>query len=179
MANPEHLKMLQNTGLGMWDAWRRENPAVIPDLSGEDLTGLLGPGPARNLSGANLSSVKLPKATLLTWNLAGANLRGANLRRTMIGDCNLAGADLTGADLTEAMVAMTNLSGATLSEALLIWTVVRGGRLQSTDFSRVRMLGTVFAEVDLSEARGLLAVDHQGPSSIGIETLYRSAGQDP
>ena len=38
---------------------------------------------------------------------------------------------------------------------------------------------TIFADVDLSTARGLETVRHDGPSTIGIDTLYRSHGQIP
>jgi hypothetical protein len=38
---------------------------------------------------------------------------------------------------------------------------------------------TVFADVDLSEAKGLEAVKHEGPSTIGIDTIYKSGGQIP
>ena len=38
---------------------------------------------------------------------------------------------------------------------------------------------TVFADVDLSELNGLETVRHNGPSSIGIDTIYKSRGQIP
>jgi TIR domain len=38
---------------------------------------------------------------------------------------------------------------------------------------------TIFADIDLSVAKGLESVNHGGPSTIGIDTLYRSNGQIP
>ena len=38
---------------------------------------------------------------------------------------------------------------------------------------------TIFAEMDLSEAEGLETVKHEGPSTVGIDTLYRSRGGIP
>jgi hypothetical protein len=38
---------------------------------------------------------------------------------------------------------------------------------------------TVFASVDLSTVKGLKDVYHRGPSTIGIDTLYKSRGQIP
>ena len=38
MADEEHLKILKQ-GLGKWNRWRRDNPDLIPDLSGADLEG--------------------------------------------------------------------------------------------------------------------------------------------
>ena len=36
MANPEHLKILKE-GAEAWNQWRKENPAVRPDLGEADL----------------------------------------------------------------------------------------------------------------------------------------------
>ena len=55
----------------------------------------------------------------------------------------------------------------------------RGGRLEDTSFSGAGLLGTVFADVDLSEAKGLTEVRHHGPSTIGIDCIYRSQGRIP
>jgi hypothetical protein len=38
---------------------------------------------------------------------------------------------------------------------------------------------TVLADVDLSNVRGLTSVGHASPSSIGIDTIYRSQGKIP
>jgi hypothetical protein len=38
MANPEHLARLAE-GVESWNAWRRENLSVEPDLSAADLRG--------------------------------------------------------------------------------------------------------------------------------------------
>jgi uncharacterized protein YjbI with pentapeptide repeats len=38
MANEEHVALLKQ-GLAAWTAWRRENPNILPDLSGADLRG--------------------------------------------------------------------------------------------------------------------------------------------
>ena len=36
MPNPEHLAKLKES-VGAWNAWREENPDVIPNLTGADL----------------------------------------------------------------------------------------------------------------------------------------------
>jgi hypothetical protein len=38
---------------------------------------------------------------------------------------------------------------------------------------------TSFGDVDLSVVKNLETVQHQGPSSIGIDTIYRSGGNIP
>jgi hypothetical protein len=78
--------------------------------------------------------------------LVAANLRGANLCQV-----NLSGADLRGANFTEA-----DLTGAALT------------------FAKVGL--TIFGAVDLHTVEGLDTLVHHGPSTIGIDTLYRSHG---
>ena len=61
MANPEHADIFSQ-GVETWNAWRKENPDFMPDLSGEqfsyeELSGI-------NLSGMNLSYEDLSSATL-------------------------------------------------------------------------------------------------------------------
>jgi hypothetical protein len=52
MANEEHLAVLRQ-GSEVWDAWRKKNPGVRPNLARPDLTGailaraILGLRPAR------------------------------------------------------------------------------------------------------------------------------------
>src|SRR3954471_676514 len=68
MANEEHVALLKQ-GVDAWNAWRRENPNVSPDLS------------RANLAEADLSKEKLLRADLSEVNLLGVNLRGADLFR--------------------------------------------------------------------------------------------------
>src|SRR5216683_5616645 len=76
-------------------------------------------------------------------------LSGANLYHA-----NLSGANLSDADLNRA-----DLSGADLSGAAVGWTQ--------------------FTAINLRTVKGLETVQHIGPSSIGIDTIYRSEGHIP
>src|SRR5712692_6576066 len=91
----------------------------------------------------------LSEANLVRANLNWADLTGADLSRVSLNGANLNWADLTGADLSRAY-----LSGATVG-------------------------ATTFGNVDLREVKGLETVTHSFPSSIGIDTLYRSEGHIP
>ena len=51
--------------------------------------------------------------------------------------------------------------------------------LVGTDFSNSVMDGTRFGGVDLSEAKGLDAIRHEGPCRIDVDTFYLSAGNIP
>jgi hypothetical protein len=51
--------------------------------------------------------------------------------------------------------------------------------LSWANFSEARVSGTNFADVDLSTVRGLESVIHDGPSTVGIDTIYKSRGKIP
>jgi Pentapeptide repeats (8 copies) len=85
------------------------------------------------------------------------------------GMLTLAGVDLRGADLQEA-----NLYGVDLQLANL-----SGAKLTGAKFIGPKMGGTILGNVDLSTVHALETVEHQGPSIISTDTLYRSRGQIP
>ena len=55
----------------------------------------------------------------------------------------------------------------------------QGAKFKETDFKKATFGGTVLADVDLSTAKGLETVRHEGPSTIGVDTIYRSQGKIP
>ena len=171
MANKEHVAIVKR-GAAAIEEWREENPGVVLELIGADL------GEA-NLSGADLSGAHLGKAHLLGANLVETNLSKVNLFLANLIVANLSGADLSGADLTGANLSRVNLGGADLGGADLNGANFSGANLSGVDLSNARIDGTTFADCDLSIASGLETVRHEGPSSIGTNTLlstYRSAG---
>jgi hypothetical protein len=117
----------------------------------------------------DLHAANLRAANLRAANLSGANLRGADLRGADLSGANLDRADLSRADLNRA-----NLGGADLNRANFI-----GADLSETDFSEATFAWTVLADVDLSTAKGLKTLRHDGPSTIGVDTIYRSQGKIP
>ena len=67
--------------------------------------------------------------------------------------------DLMSADLGEAKLYRADLSEANLSDS--------------------NLGGTTFGDVDLNTVSGLESITHWGPSTIGIDTIFRSAGKIP
>src|SRR5208337_4584023 len=67
-----------------------------------------------------------------------------------------------------------NLRGANLREAELRWA-----RLSAADFTDATSGYTNFADLDLSVTKGLETIVHKGPSSIGIDTIFKSKGKIP
>ncbi len=196
MANQDQLDILKQgaerwkilrSDWRTWGDWtlRRQIELRGADLSGAnlseiDLGGVFMPDdedqdndfgkllPITELSCANLSI-----ANLVRINLSYANLRGADLSRANLQGANLTKAILSKADLTGAFLSDANLTGAYLHEAALMEAIFRKAILNKTDLSQAYMQSTIFGDVDLSLVVGLDTVEHYGPSTIGIDTIYR------
>jgi hypothetical protein len=72
-----------------------------------------------------------------------------------------------------------NLDGATLIKADLAGTNFTSASLSETDFTEAEAANTIFGNLDLSVAKGLETIRHGSPSTIGIDTIYRSHGKIP
>ena len=205
MPNPEHLAILKQ-GVEQWNKWRAQHPDVGPDLCEAKLQGAdLG---GANLVGVDLSRADLSLLASETdlgapyncpANLRGAYLTGANLRSTNLNQADLRGAKLKGAylneasliagifrgaDLSQADLRGTNLTGADLGDAFLVeanlWLAnLTEARLHGTNFTKVLTGTTIFADVDLSVAQVLETIRHIGPSTVSIDTIYKSRGKIP
>jgi hypothetical protein len=116
------------------------------------------------LSGAELSGADLRYAILRDADLRGAVLSDAVLSDAVLSDADLGGADLGGADLGGADLAFANLTSALLED---------------TDFTQASWGWTTLGNNDLSRVKGLGKGIHAGPSTIGIDTIYKSQGNIP
>jgi uncharacterized protein YjbI with pentapeptide repeats len=132
-----------------------------------------------DLRDANLQNADMDNATLSDANLTGANLTGANLARANLDRANLTNADLTNVVFHGAALTRTNLTGANLSGADLYAAILNDTPLTGTQFAGCIIGYTVFQNCDLSDATGLDQVRHDAPSTVGIDTLFRSGGRIP
>jgi uncharacterized protein YjbI with pentapeptide repeats len=166
MANPKHLAKLRE-GAVAWNRWRQEHPKVKPDVSKADLSSL------------DLNSADTGGANFVGANLSGANLSSARLMFANFWSASLAGADLAKAWLHFASFSGANLSGANLTEAKAFGASFDHAGLETSNMSRIDLHATSFGDNDLSTVKGLDCVEHSGPCSIGIDTIYRSKGNIP
>jgi len=156
-ANAEHLARLRNEGTTAWNNWRSAHPEVVPELEGVVF------------EAKDLRIVNLCGANLRNSNFSGANLGSAGLAKANLSGCSLKGANLSNADLGSAKLLRANLMFANLQEAALT----------QTDFEKANIGWTIFANTDLSTSRNLVTVEHSAPSTIGIDTIFRSQGKIP
>lgn len=184
--NKEHLEFL-NKGVEFWNQWRKENPDIRPDLSRAHLGRRVLRGADlrfARLSNAYFGETDLREAYLYRANLSGADLSGANLSGATLFRADLKGANLSMTDLSEVNFNQANLdfaklNRANLSKADLSVANLSNCVLEETIFNEAKMSLTNFGDVDLSTAKGLDTVIHQGYSIIGIGTFYRSSGNIP
>src|SRR6266496_3364182 len=191
MANQEHLDILKR-GEEVWNQWRKEHTDIQPNLSRANLRGTIFIGV--NLEGTDLRDAILFRASFLRANLAyitlsGASLYEADLKGAILSGANLINANLADARLKEVNFWRANLSGANLSGANLCGANLSGANLNRANLSGADLSGanlckaevawTLFTDMDLSKVEGLEAVQHYGPSSIGIDTIIRSQGKIP
>jgi uncharacterized protein YjbI with pentapeptide repeats len=154
MANAEHLKILEG-GVAVWNRWRQEHPQISPDLREASLI-------RANFRDANFFQADLTNADLRYADLVRANLFSADLS-----SANLVGAELSGASLDEATLCEANLFGANFN----------GANLNYADLTKARINWTSFGNLDLSNVKGLEKVTHEGPSTIGMDTVQKSKGK--
>lgn len=177
MANPEHLEILKQ-GVEVWNEWKEAHRGIEHDFSGA------------KLEQADLRGAYLWDANFSLADLSKAKLNGVGLNRSKFTYAVLVGADFSGADLTyadlshanlaSAVLRSTKLRGADLSWASLLGADFLNAAFNYTDFSHAVLgMGTMLAQTDLSQVKGLETVVHQWSSEIGISTMYKSRGQIP
>ena len=154
----------------MYHADLRESNLTNALLNGANMRGA-------DLRGADLSGADLDRAVLSDSNLSGANLTNANLQRTSLIGATLTGANLTGANFSGADLVRSDLTDAVLADADLFQTRIWSCPVSGADFTGAALGYTVLQDCDLRGAIGLDLVRHDAPSSIGLDTVYRSGGQ--
>ena len=130
-----------------------------------------------NLQSANLRRADFLLSDLTATNLRDVNLRGSFLIHVMIRDADLRCAKMQGADLSYANFSGSDLSAANLNGANLRETDFTGVGFYGTYLYRARVTRCKFCYVDLSKVLGINSIQTGGPSTIGIDTIFRSHGK--
>ena len=158
MADEEHVNILRK-GVEEWNAWRAQNPRVIPDLKNASF-------PDYNLSGAKLRDADLSGADLQVASLSETDLRNANLSGANLEYVNLSGATLRETDLSVAYLVHANLSNADLWRADLSGAKLQQADISGADLCRANLSRADFQQANLSNAN-LIDTDIHGAILIG------------
>ena len=172
MANPDHVGLARsgpnaiarwreltfrsvNTRQPRFDlGYRLEDRAASETFTPEFIYGR----PGLDLSGAFLSSVKLPGADLRHDDLSDADFTGADLRMADLSGANLSGAHLFRASLPNASLIGAQLVGCSLTRANLTSGTLRHATLRGADLSYAALSYADLENADLSGAN-LTAAD--------------------
>lgn len=196
MASKLHLSIIKR-GVASWNKWRKKNPTITPNLSrakltcadldgvnfsGTNLRGAMlnrtrlldGDFSSAMLQGADLSDSNLARATFAESNMNGARVIGCNFGLTDLRAADLTKASLQGSDLIYSDLRLANLSNASLSR-----TSFHLIDFIETNLRNARMTNTVFDHCDLSKAKGLSQIKHDGPSVVDLSTIQNSEGKIP
>lgn len=181
MANEEQLAMLKRS-VEEWNGWRKENRYLIVNLIAADLCAAdlrAVDLHAVYLRDANLSDADLSYANLSDADLSSVNFRSADLSSVNFHSADLSAANLSSADLSAANFHSADLSAANFHFANLSAANLSSARLNKTKFNRTIFWYTLIDNLDLRKAENLEAIDHEGSSSISINTFKKSQGQIP
>lgn len=131
------------------------------------------------LNRAYLQKAKLYRADLEGAHLDEANLSDASLNNVNLDEAWLTGTNFTGAKLSRTTFYRAHLDKTNFTKAHLSGVDFNNSYLSEANFSESWIESNIFSFTSLSTVRGLETVKHGGPSSIGIETIYRSKGNIP
>jgi hypothetical protein len=186
MANDEQLAVLRR-GVETWNKWRADHPDLKVDLRGADLSRMNLNGidfrDARltrvDLRGASLHEARLARANLSRATLIGTTLNRASLKETRLTETIIMDADLQDTDFTGAYLHRTVLANSNLRGAYLYSAYFSEVHLSKTKFTNVAFAYTSLGACDLSAVIDLEHCNHHGPSTIGMDTIYKSKGNIP
>jgi len=137
-------------------------------LTGADLTNTY-------LIGADLDDAKLIDVGIVASHFEDASLRGAVLDGCRFWSSHVERACFDRASLGYVIFDSCVLNQASFIDCDLGNASFINSSMTGCDFTNAVAGQTIFSEVDLSTIAGLDALRHSGPSSIGVESLVRSA----
>ncbi len=127
----------------------------------------------------DLVGTSFDRANLGNAQVQHAKLSYAQLNSTNLNGASFVNADLGGAGLSNARLRLTDLRFASLTGANLSFTNFVRTSLSQANVTSATCWSTIFVNVDLSDVEGLAKITHFGPSSVDVDTLYKSGGKIP
>ncbi len=139
MADRQQLDILMQ-GVDVWNAWRKEQPDKLIDLS------------QAKLHGAELSGIDLRRANLKEVDLSETHLYKANLFRANLTNANLRAAIVRESDLNNTILHHTQLQQANLASSQLLEASLQGTNLYEADLRFVRLSNADLSSVNMQKA---------------------------
>jgi hypothetical protein len=147
--------------------WEDRITSESPDFRGADLQG-------EDFSSVDLREKDFRRSILRNAQFCDCDLTGSSFADADLSEANFRGAKLHNVDFSNANLSKTNFYKASLIGAYII-----DANLYSTNFRESQMGQTIFANLDFDTSIGLDSIEHLGPSSLGVECLYRTGNGLP
>jgi hypothetical protein len=176
MANPEHRKILRK-GDRAWNKWRRDNPHVMPNLRKASISKTAFK--KISFDEADFQQAHFEDVSFIYPSFYSAKLSKSRFRMIEAYNGNFYGAILINAVLSHARFYGVDFRKADLSGALLYHSEFISCHFDETNFTNSRLDSPLFANCNLSGAVGLEKAYHLEPSTLGIDTIFRSGGLIP
>jgi len=159
MANPEHLEILRQ-GKDPWNQWRKEHPEIVPDLSNEDLSGIVSDVWSKEdenddtdvlISDTDPLKESLLEESFLGLHLSGAKMNGARIEDAPLFWTDLSNADLRNVDLATSFVNLAGFQEAILIDANIVGTEFHDVNLDGADLTNAKLSSTTFRDCTLRD----------------------------
>lgn len=150
---PKDFRDILDQGVEKWNIWRQDNPTILPNLRGANLSN-------KAFLGANFSEVDFYEAIL-----TGSDLESADLSKSELHKANLIGCNLQRANLDEAILYRANCSGANFSDASFDSANLKMANLSHTKFRNANLINADLFKAELSNA------DLSGANLTGIRLI--------
>jgi uncharacterized protein YjbI with pentapeptide repeats len=132
-----------------------------------------------NLNFADFGRTELNMGVQFTAEIRDSNFSEAHLGYTSFIGASLSRISFKGTKFFRTNFSEANLAEIDLSSAYLDSVNFSKANLHSLNLGQTKILRITFDDVDLSEMDGLEQVEHLAPSSVGIDTIYKSKGNIP
>lgn len=154
MAQRDHISKLRQ-GVVAWNEWREQEPAVVPDLSGADLSGIDASAACFDrslLRGATFNEARLREATFNKADLEEAKFEHADLYKAEFKEARARAANFAASLLSVAKFDNAILVGATFALARLVETSFHNAWMAFADLRQVAAKEAYFRGADLYHA---------------------------
>lgn len=162
--------LLFNQGKDKWNAWRKANPGIQPDLSGYDFTFIKSSMREYSKPGLNTANNgNLMRRGVMGYDLSNTNLSSCKFWDAVFHQTNLNGANLQNADFRQALIAESDLRNTDLRGAVFILTLFQTVQLEGARFGQSHLAFSPF-----KNCSGLENVLHSAPSQMDMLSFVHS-----
>lgn len=174
MANERHIELVKK-GYEVWNKWRVDNPDTIPDLLAAKLQSI--DFSMYDFHKADLRYVDFSHSTFVRTNFSETDLSHADFIHAEISRTDLSNSILQYTDFSLVNLFYCNFNNSDLKYAKFLMTILTGCNFKNANADQVVFGFAIFADIDLSEIKGLETAYYPMPITVGIDSIIRTKGR--